>query len=81
MKTNVVVLTGTAQPLYNMIRYTMVLYMYMYITRFKDGSQKCINGHFSIYSVHFEFGYNNTIWIANMVYGLNPKNRLWCITN
>ena len=47
----------TLQPLYNMVRYNMVLD----ITRFKDGSQKCIdyiekmtiNGHF--------FGYNTVV--------------------
>ena len=30
---------ATLQPLYNMVRYNTVLY----ITRFKDGSQKCID--------------------------------------
>ena len=30
---------GTTQPLYNMIRYNTVLYL----TQFKDGSQKCID--------------------------------------
>ena len=36
MKTHVI---GTLQPPYNMVRYNMVLD----ITRFKDGSQKCID--------------------------------------
>ena len=33
------VLKNTLQPLYNMVRYNTVLD----ITRFKDGSQKCID--------------------------------------
>ena len=32
-------LTNTLQPLYNMVRYSMVLDL----TRFKDGSKKCID--------------------------------------
>ena len=45
-------IAGTLQPLYNTVRYNMILD----ITQFKDGSQMCIdyiekitiNGHFSI---------------------------------
>ena len=33
------ILQNTLQPLYNIVRYNMVLD----ITRFKDGSQKCID--------------------------------------
>ena len=48
---------STLQPLYNTVHYNKV----WDITRFKDGSQKCIdniekmtiNGHFSIWAIHF----------------------------
>ena len=57
--------TTTVQPLYNMVHYNMVLY----ITRFKDGSKKCIdfllkNYHkwsfFNIIYI-FLFGYNTVV--------------------
>ena len=44
----------TLQPLYNMIHYNTVLD----ITRFKDGSQKCL-GYIEIYT--FLFGYNRVV--------------------
>ena len=52
-------ISNTLQPLYNTVRYNTIFD----ITRFKDGSQKCIdyiaiNGHYFNIIYTFSFGYN-----------------------
>ena len=64
----------TLQLLYNMVCYNTVLG----ITRFKDGSQKCIDYKWSFFNIIYTFLFG----LTNTFYAMDPNNsvikRLWC---
>ena len=68
----------TPEPLYNTVRYNMVLD----ITRIRLGPQMAIQNFFSYITYAFYSQYN-TVWISNTEIVLEPKNsvvkRLACI--
>ena len=71
-------LQNTPEPLYNTVRYYTVLD----ITRIGTGPPMAIKDSFS-YITYAYYSQYNTVWIANMEIGLDPKysviKRLWCI--
>ena len=68
---------NTPQSLYNTVRYNTVLY----ITQFKDGSQKCIDYIEKLPMVIFQYNLYIFVWLNNTVYAMDPNNsvikRLW----